>query len=175
MRRNIQIILVIILVSLSLFGCKSKGNKVSMFCSECLNESTVSRYCPECGVEAKWLIEKPSESKNEEEARKQEIEKQELCMGCGDYKVISDFIKLEYATLCSDCYDSYSKDPTCKNGWYSICVGCEECEIKSTYQPNDYDMYYPEGSLEEMYTCATCGKTSNLSMGTIGICNVCLD
>lgn len=66
MKIKLQSILIISLVSLMLVGCRSKENEVTMFCSVCLNESTVSKYCPECGVEAKWLTEKPKESEIEE-------------------------------------------------------------------------------------------------------------
>ena len=66
MKEKLKNILIIVLISLGLVGCNIKESEATMFCSECLNESTVSKYCPECGVEAKWLTERPNESENEE-------------------------------------------------------------------------------------------------------------
>lgn len=76
MNRIVKIILVIALSSLILIGCKSKeADATTMFCSECFSESTVSKYCPECGVEAKWLIEKP---KDVQESKESEVEEKKV-------------------------------------------------------------------------------------------------
>ncbi len=77
MSRRLQLVFIIMLFSLILVGCKSKdNNEATMFCSECLNESTVSKYCPKCGVEAKWLTEKSEKNKalKENEIEEKKVE-----------------------------------------------------------------------------------------------------
>lgn len=93
MSRKLQGILIIVLFSLIFVGCKSKENsEVTMFCSECLNESTVSKYCPECGVEAKWLTEKPKENEIEEKKVEDFIDNAKTLFNEGKYEDVKTYL-----------------------------------------------------------------------------------
>lgn len=92
MKRKLQSILMISLVSLILVGCKSKDSEATMFCSACLSESTVSKYCPECGVEAKWLTEKPKENEIEEKKNDDFIGNAEILFEEGKYEEVQTYL-----------------------------------------------------------------------------------
>lgn len=92
MKQKLKNILIIVLISLGLVGCNIKESEATMFCSECLNESTVSKYCPECGVEAKWLTERPNESENEEKKVEEFIDSAEILFEEGKYEELKTFL-----------------------------------------------------------------------------------
>ena len=173
----------------------SENQKIVVYCNDCGEEcDNLSKFCSNCGVEAKWVTEKPDivvteeeatneeESNNEKENVKEEsIKKEEVkdqCGNCGKYFAVNKLHKFHAGLLCETCYN-YPK--TCEYGFYGICEGCEECtetnEMGSgsveSYQPNNYDLYDPEFSLEGMYTCTGCGRTTNVPIGTIGLCQEC--
>lgn len=67
MSSKFRLLFAVMLFSLILAGCTStESAQNTVFCSECLSESTISKYCKNCGVEAKWLVEKPKDDKDSE-------------------------------------------------------------------------------------------------------------
>lgn len=190
------IILMVLVMSLMIAGCtqteKIEKEEVvkSVYCDSCSEESKeVTKFCSNCGVEAKWVSEKPEIAEvtnyNDEENKignskeKESVDKKDevkvekgQCGNCGAYFPKNQLNKFYEGLLCTTCYNL---PKNCENGFVGLCEGCSECEPTSQYNPSDYDLYYPEGDLDSMYTCTNCGRTSNMYMGTIGMCEKCLE
>lgn len=200
-----RVFIAVLLMSILLVtGCTSKQEIVKeeentkiVYCNDCGESSKeVTNFCSQCGIEAKWVAEKPEikkvedntneedkdtkqvvDNKKEEDKNiKNETEKEDVyvprCEVCNSKKVVYD----DAATLCQSCLDSANNNEfSCEDGLSKFCYGCKICKGYDTYKPSDYDIYHPQGGLECMYTCVDCGRTSNLSMGTIGICEKCID
>ena len=130
---------------------KEKQEKITVvYCSDCGGESSeVTKFCPGCGVEAKWISEK-SEDKKEEvveeinNEKKENVKKESTtikkkeeksnfikCDICGGNFKTDTINKLDSYNLCNVCYDN---PKTCEYGFDDICEGCSQCNKGVTYE-----------------------------------------
>lgn len=174
MNKKLKSILAIMLVSLILVGCKSKPNEVTMFCSECLNESTVSKYCPECGAEAKWLTDKPKDDIKKDEQKVEEDIKDEVSVDESKEEINTEQTDKEYKI----CYICKNKDEVIKlkelRGYGVVHESCynnlEICSCGNLLLDNDLNN---NGKCDICDSkCSECGNAGN-STNSGGLCDTC--
>lgn len=123
------IILMVLVMSLMIAGCtqteKIEKEEVvkSVYCDSCSEESKeVTKFCSNCGVEAKWVSEKPEIAEvtndNDEENKignskeKESVDKKDevkvekgQCGNCGAYFPKNQLNKFYEGLLCTTCYN----------------------------------------------------------------------
>lgn len=127
----ISMVLIIVLMAT---GC-TKGKETQqeqveskvVYCSDCGNESKeVTKFCPQCGVEAKWVAQKEEskEDKSEKTTAKKDTKGQ--CYFCQRYVPKDTLAKIKGLAICDECNSIDEK--TCYNGFEDICEGCIDCQ-----------------------------------------------
>ncbi|MDB3376225.1 hypothetical protein [Clostridioides difficile] len=114
-----------------------------VYCSDCGDESNkVTKFCSGCGIEAKWISEKPEieeANKNNEETEKIDEEtknteevkiEKDQCHNCGKYFAKNELNKFYEGVLCNTCYNL---PKTCENGFVGLCEGCDDCEPENNF------------------------------------------
>lgn len=136
------ILLLGLMISLIITGCSSNEKLETeevvknVYCDSCGYESKeVTKFCSNCGEEARWLAEKPNteevENDNDENNKTEDVkeefikEEKDQCENCGKYFSKTELKEFYEGLLCNKCF---ALPKTCEYGFQGVCEGCEQCD-----------------------------------------------